>query len=224
MGPIAVVPASGICQHNVPEPIDPPRGELEGIDVEEANAMLTRAREGACVVFRERAARCFTLDAIRAGKAFALVEASDGARIIGLVPDGTQRVAVLTHGAAAALQVDQNTVDDLFKGLKLTDEISLELDRRTEQVLVLNQSGTKGRAEIEATRLRARLNVGVRAEESELTREDTVVSSTSTKSNGLARKTAQFFDDPQIELAPGGLGLKPTTPGVIVAIGKDRMR
>jgi hypothetical protein len=131
VGPLAVVPARGVCRRNAPPPerIHPPRGKPKTPTVEEANEIIARAREGACVVYREQAARCFTLGEIRAGKAFALVVERDGARIIGLVPDGTQRVTGSADGGALALEVEENTVDTLLMGLKPTDEVSLKLGR-----------------------------------------------------------------------------------------------
>ena len=127
---------------------------------------------GACLTYGEDAARCFTIDEIRAGKAFALVEEPDGSRLIGLVTDGPTRVVLTNRGAVAAPEVKENTVDDLFVGLRPSDQVTLELERRTAKVAVINYTGAKGRAEIEAERLRGRLGVEVEATETEEARDD----------------------------------------------------
>jgi hypothetical protein len=225
------VPADAVDGRRLPiATYDPDRTRRVGrLGVVPTGAVLdcdtgTNRGFGACLVYDADAARCFTIAEVRSGKAFALVVEQDGTRVIGLVPDGPTRVVVTAHGAAAAPQIVQNTVDALVKGLRPTDEIRLELDRQSAQVLVLNQSGTPGRAESEATRLRARLSLEVTAVESDVTRAATVVSSTSTMSNGLARKAARLFEGALTELAPAGTDFRPTTPGVIVALGRDRMR
>jgi hypothetical protein len=179
---------------------------------------------GVCLTYGEDAARCFTSGEVRAGKAFAFVEEPEGARLIGVVPDGPTRVILTHRGAIAAPAVRENTVDDLFQGLRATDAVTLELERRTAKVAVINYTGVKGRAEIEATRLRGRLGVEVEATDTDEAREVTVVSSTSTHSNAIARTAAELLEAEHVELAPEGSDFKETTPGVIVSLGRDRMR
>jgi hypothetical protein len=226
VGDLTVVPVSGIraCDP-APARIEPPRGAARpATSAKELNELIAQAREGACLV-RGPAARCFTLDQIRAGKAFALIEEPYGSRVIGLITDDWTRIMLTHRGVAAFIDAKEGTIDNHVDGLKRGDEVGLNLSRYTPDILVVNDTGIAGLAEAHAKLLRPRLRAEVvTAAGDKQDRAVTVVTSTSPRSNRLAKETAELLEADRVELAPEGSTAKPATPGVIVSLGKDRMR
>ena len=113
------------------------------------------ARASGSASLRRRTRRAASRWRVRAGKAFALVEEPDGARLIGARsrrPDAGR-----AHPAARSPPGGQgDTVDDLFVGLRRGPG-NLELERRTAKVAVINFSRLQGPRGARAVRLRARL-------------------------------------------------------------------
>jgi hypothetical protein len=179
---------------------------------------------GACLVFGEpRFTHCFTIAEIEAGRAFTLVDvSSDGARLLGLVPDRAAQVDLSNRGVHARLPVRENAVEDFIQGLTAADRITLKLDPRKPTVLVLNQTTTPGLASQAAMEVRE-LGVDAAADTSPPTRQETVVQVARPGAEPLARRVAALLGG-RVESAaepPPGL---PFEPDVVVRLGTDRMR
>jgi hypothetical protein len=183
---------------------------------------------GACLLFGKPGepvfTRCFTLAEVEAGRAFTLVDVSrNGARLLGLVPDGAAQVELTNNGALALLPVRENAVQDYIGGLKATDRVRVKLDERKPEVLVLNETDTPGLAAAAGAELR---EIGIDAAMDASPpprRSETVVQIARPGAEPLARRVAQLLGGSvEPTLLPYVSG--PIEPDVVVRLGRDRMR
>lgn len=180
---------------------------------------------GACLIYGGVSGdpaftRCFTLDEVKAGRAFTLVDvSSEGARMVGLVPDGAAQVDFANGGAHALLPVRENVVVQYVQGLTAADQVTTRLETRKPLVLVINETDIPGLATTTADAVR-KLGIAARADAARPTaRRQTVV--------GVARPGAEPLADRVAKLL--GAHVEPVEKpsvdaDVVVLLGSDRMR
>ncbi len=188
-----------------------------------------RRGPGACLIYGGVSGdpaytRCFTLDEVKAGRAFALVDVSSkGARLLGLVPDGAAQVGFANRGAHALLPVRENVVEQYVEGLTAADQITTKLEARKPTVLVINETDIPGLATNTADAVR-KIGIEARAEAVRpTTRRQTVVQAARPGAEPLADRVAKLLGA-QVEPGVQRPAKSPVDPDVVVLLGRDRMR
>lgn len=181
---------------------------------------------GACVVAPGKAredlrVRCFTLDEIKSGRAFAVL---DGNRLVGLVPDRSLEVAVTTGDGTVRLPARENAVSARIPGLGAGGDLSVRLDVHRPVVAAINETGQSGLAATLRATLRERFDATTIIEwGTTQSRKRTFVRPTRPEAESLAMRIAIKIGaslDPTSK-APRGT---PGNPDVVVLVGTDRMR
>ena len=181
---------------------------------------------GACLVApgKTREAlrvRCFTLDEIKTGRAFAVL---DGNRLVGLVPDLALEVVVTVGERTVRLPARENAVSARIPGLDAGGDLSVRLDGHRPVVAAINETSQSGLAATVAATLRGRIDATVIIDwGNQQSRKRTFVRPTRPEAESLAMRIAIKIGaslDPTSK-APRGT---PGNPDVVILVGSDRMR